>query len=74
MPTTGSYDLDLNNIGDATNNSIGVVEKVTEELANRGDLIGLGIAISVSLVLIFGAVMVAISLVPRLIKGVKNIK
>ncbi len=74
MATVGSYDLNLTKLGNTTNNTTGLVASVTEELANRGDLIGLGIAISISLVLIFGAIMVAVNFVPRLIGKVKGLR
>lgn len=74
MATTGSFDLNLTKLGNTVNNSLGVVESVTEELAARGDLIGLGIAVAISLTLIFGAIFVAINFIPVLIGKIKGIR
>ena len=74
MGTTGTFNFDLNNIRDVTNYSIQTAERVTEELANQGDLIGLGIAISIALALIFGAIFLVLNFIPQLISKVKGIR
>ena len=74
MATTGTFEFNLNNVGGITNNTIGIIEKITLELSNQGDIIGIGIAIAISLTLIFAAVFVAIAFIPRLINSVKGIK
>ena len=74
MATTGSFDLNLSVLGNTTNNSLGIVEAITNELANQGDLMGLAIAISISLTLIFGAIFIVINFIPALITKVKGIR
>ena len=74
MATVGSFDLNLGALGNTTNNSIGVAEAVTEELANQGDLIGLGIAISIALALIFGAIFLVLNFIPALIGKMKGLR
>ena len=74
MGTTGSFDLDLNNLGGTTNNAIRVGENVIYEIMNQGSLIGLAIAISIALTLIFGAIFLIVNFVPKLIGKVKAIK
>ncbi len=74
MATTGSFDLNLDNLKDITNNSVGIGEAVTEEVADQGDLIGLAIAISIALTLIFGVVFLAIAFLPKLLGKVKGLK
>jgi len=74
MGTTGAFTLDLNNLRDITNNSIQVAERITLEISEQGGLIGLGIAISIALALIFGVVFLALNFIPQLIGKVKGIR
>jgi len=74
MATTGSFDVNLTALGQTTNNAIAIPEAVTLELREQADLIGLGIAIAISLSLIFGAVFLVINFIPALVNKVKSIK
>ena len=74
MATTGSFDLNLTALGRTTNNSVGIAESIMFELQNQSSLIGLGIAISIALALIFGAIFLVINFIPRLIGKVKGIR
>lgn len=74
MATTGSFDFNLTAVSTTTNNSIGLVEAITEEMANQGDLMGLAIAIAIALTLIFGTIFIAINFIPRLLAKVKGLR
>jgi len=74
MGTTGTFTLNLDTLGNTTNHSIQTAELVMAEIAEQGDLIGLGIAIAVSLGLIFGAVFLVINFIPALVNKVKKIR
>ena len=74
MGATGAFTLNLDTLGNTTNHSIQTAELVMAEIASQGDLIGLGIAIAVSLGLIFGAVFLVINFIPALVSKVKKIR
>lgn len=74
MGTTGTFTLALNNLRDVTNFSIQTAEEVIEEVANNGDLIGLGIAVALALTLIFGVVFLVIGFIPKMLKAIKGFK
>jgi len=74
MGTTGSFDLNLDKLGNTTNNATSFAANVLGEIRDQGSLIGLGIAISIALVLIFGAVFLALNFIPQLIGKVKGLK
>lgn len=74
MGTTGTFDFNLSLVGETTNYTIQVAEFVMAEIAEQGSLIGLGIAIAIALLLIFGAVFIALDFIPRMIKSVKNLR
>ena len=52
MGTVGSFDFNLDNVKDITNNSTLIGAEITRELAAQGDIMGIGIAIAISLGLI----------------------
>jgi len=74
MGTSGTFDFNLNNVGNLTNYSVQIGERVVEEVANMGDLIGIGIAIAVSLSLIAIGILVVIGIPFLIIKKVKGYK
>ncbi|MCK4429129.1 MAG: hypothetical protein KAU95_02040 [Candidatus Aenigmarchaeota archaeon] len=74
MGTTGSFTLNLETLGNITNSSVRTVEFITLEIANQGSLIGLAIAISIALTLIFGTIMIVVNFIPALIRKVKGIR
>ena len=74
LATTGSVDVNLDNIKDIINESTNLGALTIGGVADQGDLIGLGIGIALALTLLFGAIFVAIGVVPRLIKSVKGFK
>ena len=74
MGTVGSFDLNLYKLGNTTNNTTEVASAVMLEIRNQGDLIGLGIAISIALALIFGAIFLVLNFIPQLIGKVKGMR
>ncbi len=74
MGSSGSFDFNLTNVANLTNNSVRIGEEVIEELAGMGDIIGIGIAISVSMGLIAMGILVVIGIPFLIIKKVKGYK
>ena len=74
MATSGDVNIDLDNIRDIINESTNLGALTIGGVADQGDLIGLGIGVAIALTLLFGAVFVAIGVIPRLIKTVKGFK
>jgi len=74
MATVGTFDLNLDNIKDITNESQHVAEKVTEEVADMSDIIGIGIALFIAIGLITVALVALIALPLVLIKKLKGYK
>ena len=74
LATTGSFDFNLDKVSNLTNNTTSLGANVTGEVAAQGDLIGLAIAISIALTLIFGVVFLAIAFLPKLLGKVKGLK
>ena len=74
MATTGSVDVNLDKFGNMINNSTEVGAKVTEGVADQGDLIGLAIGLSVALGLLVGVIVFMLGVVVMLIRKTKGIK
>jgi len=74
MGTTGSFDFNLDNVKDITNDSVLLGANITKEIRDMSDIIGIGIAIAVSLSLIAIGILVVIGIPFLIIRKVKAYK
>ena len=74
MPTTGSVDVDLDNIGDIVNNSTLTGELIIEGLADQGDIIGLGIGLAIAFGFIASAILAVFGIVFVIFNFAKKLK
>jgi len=74
MGTTGSFDFNVARTANITNNAQYIAEGVTEEVADMGDIIGIGIALFIAIGLITVALVALIALPLVLIKKLKGYK
>ena len=74
MPTTGSVDVDLNNIGAIVNNSTLTGELIIEGVADQGDIIGLGIGLAIAFGFIAGAILAVFGIVFVIFNFAKKLK
>jgi len=56
LTTTGSIDVNLDNISDTVNNSTEMAANVTEGIANESDDIGTAIGITISVMFYIGLI------------------
>ncbi len=74
MGTTGTFTFALNNVRDLTNASVELGNNIVSEVADMGDIIGIGIAIAVSMGLIAMGILVVIGIPFLIIRKVKGYK
>ena len=74
MPTVGSVDVDLDNIGDIVNNSTLTGELIIEGLADQGDIIGLGIGLAIAFGFIASAILAVFGIVFVIFNFAKKLK
>ena len=74
MGTIGSFDFNLETVADITNNSTLIGVEITRELAAQGDIMGIGIAIAISLGLIATGIAAVFGIIFLIFNFAKKLK
>ena len=74
MVTSGSIDVNLDNISDTVNNSTLMASNVTSGIADESDDIGTAIGITISVLFYIGLIVVVLGIIFLIFNWVKSIK
>jgi len=74
LTSTGSIDVNLDNISDTINNSTKMAGEVTGGIADESDDIGTAIGITISVMFYIGLIVVVLGIIFLIFNWVKSIK
>ena len=74
MTSTGSIDVNLDNISDTINNSTKMAGEVTGGIADESEDIGTAIGITISVMFYIGLIVVVLGIIFLIFNWVKSIK
>jgi len=74
LATSGSIDVNLDNISDTVNNSTKMAGEVTGGIADESDDIGTAIGITISVLFYIGLIVVVLGIIFLIFNWVKSIK
>lgn len=74
MATTGSIEIDLNNIGETVNNSTTLADRVTGGIADQGSDIGEAVGITITVLFYIALIVVVLGIIFLIFNWVKSVR